>query len=56
MCRQLEISRTAYYKWLHHEMTYEEFENIRIAKLLKRMMNAWSDFRISANDILDQAF
>ncbi|MFR0665607.1 MAG: IS3 family transposase [Faecalimonas umbilicata] len=35
MCRQLEISRAAYYKWLHREVPYEELENIRLAELVK---------------------
>ena len=35
MCRQLEISRAAYYKWLHREVPYEELENIRLAELIK---------------------
>lgn len=35
MCRQLEISRAAYYKWLHREIPYEELESIRLAELVK---------------------
>ncbi len=35
MCKQLEISRAAYYKWLHREAPYEELENIRLAELIK---------------------
>ena len=35
MCRQLEISRSAYYKWLHREVPDEELENIRLAELIK---------------------
>ena len=35
MCKQLEISRAAYYKWLHREVPYEELENIRLAELIK---------------------
>ena len=35
MCRQLEISRAAYYKWLHREVPYEELGNIRLAELIK---------------------
>lgn len=35
MCRQLEISRAAYYKWLHREIPYEELENIKLAELVK---------------------
>ena len=34
MCRQLEISRAAYYKWLHREVPYEELGNIRLAELI----------------------
>ena len=35
MCRQLEISRAACYKWLHREAPNEELENIRLAELIK---------------------
>ena len=35
MCRQLEISRSAYYKWLHRKVPDEELENIRLAELIK---------------------
>lgn len=35
MCRQLEISRAAYYKWLHREVPDGEIENIRLAELIK---------------------
>lgn len=35
MCRQLEIARTAYYKWLHREIPEQESENIRLAGLIK---------------------
>ena len=35
MCRQLEISRAAYYKWLHCEVPYEELENVRLAEIVK---------------------
>ena len=35
MCRQLEISRAAYYKWLHREIPVQEQENIRLAELIK---------------------
>lgn len=35
MCKQLEISRATYYKWLHREVPYEELENIRLAELIK---------------------
>jgi hypothetical protein len=35
MCRQLGISRAAYYKWLHREVPYEELENIKLAELIK---------------------
>ena len=35
MCRQLEISRAAYYKWLHREVPDAECENIRPAELIK---------------------
>lgn len=35
MCRHLEISRAAYYKWLHRAVPEEELENIRLAGLIK---------------------
>lgn len=35
MCEHLEISRAAYYKWLHREVPEQEKENIRIAELIK---------------------
>jgi len=31
MCRQLEISRAAYYKWLHREIPKCELKNIELA-------------------------
>lgn len=35
MCKQLEVSRAAYYKWLHREIPEQEMENIRLAELIK---------------------
>lgn len=35
MCKQLEISRPAYYKWLHREIPQQEQENIELAGLIK---------------------
>lgn len=35
MCKQLEISRAAYYKWLHREIPKQESENIELAGLIK---------------------
>lgn len=35
MCKQLEISRAAYYKWLHREIPKQELENIKLAELIK---------------------
>lgn len=35
MCKHLEISRAAYYKWLHREAPDEEMENVKLAKLIK---------------------
>ena len=35
MCKHLEISRAAYYKWLHREVPDDELENIRLAELIK---------------------
>lgn len=35
MCKQLGISRAAYYKWLHREIPEYEKENIKLAELIK---------------------
>lgn len=35
MCKQLEISRSSYYKWLHREIPKQELENIKLAELIK---------------------
>ena len=35
MCKQLGISRAAYYKWLHREIPRYEQENIELAELIK---------------------
>ena len=35
MCKQLEISRAAYYKWLHREIPEYELKNIELAELIK---------------------
>lgn len=35
MCKQLKISRAAYYKWLHRETPEQELENIKLAELIK---------------------
>ena len=35
MCKQLEISRAAYYKWLHREIPKQEAENMKLAELIK---------------------
>ena len=35
MCKQLEMSRAAYYKWLHREIPKQELENINLAELIK---------------------
>lgn len=35
MCKHLEISRAAYYKWLHREIPAQELENIELANLIK---------------------
>ncbi|MEE1250318.1 MAG: IS3 family transposase [Lachnospiraceae bacterium] len=35
MCKQLEISRAAYYKWLHREIPKPELENLKLAELIK---------------------
>ncbi|MEI3577824.1 MAG: hypothetical protein V8Q07_05095 [Acutalibacteraceae bacterium] len=35
MCKQLEVSRAAYYKWLHREIPKQEAENMKLAELIK---------------------
>ena len=35
MCRQLGISRAAYYKWQHRSIPEQEMENIKLAELIK---------------------
>lgn len=35
MCRQLNISKAAYYKWLHREIPKSEQENILLAQLIQ---------------------
>ena len=35
MCKQLELSRAAYYKWLHREVPDAERKNIKLAELGK---------------------
>ena len=35
MCKQLGISRAAYYKWQHREIPIQEKENIELANLIK---------------------
>ena len=40
MCKQLEISRAAYYKWLHRETPDQELENLNWPNLSKSMMTA----------------
>lgn len=35
MCKQLELSRAAYYKWLHREIPEQELKNRKLAELIK---------------------
>ena len=35
MCQQLDITRAAYYKWLHREIPEPEKENVLIAQLVR---------------------
>ena len=35
MCKQLEVSRAGYYKWLHREIPKQEAENMKLAGLIK---------------------
>ena len=37
MCKQLSVSRAAYYKWLTREMSENERENRQIAELVERI-------------------
>ena len=42
MCKQLEVSRSAYYKWLHREIPGQELENIKLAELIKEYDDRFS--------------
>ena len=35
MCKQLGITRTGYYKWLHRDIPVQEQENQKLAELIK---------------------
>lgn len=35
MCNHLEISRAAYYKWLHREIPNDELENMKLAEIIQ---------------------
>ena len=35
MCQKIGIARASYYKWLHHEISKQELENIKLAELIK---------------------
>lgn len=35
MCKQLKVSRSAYYKWLYREISEQELENIKLAEIIK---------------------
>ena len=35
MCQQLDITRAAYYKWLHRDIPEAEQENILLAQLIR---------------------
>lgn len=35
MCKQLHISRAAYYKWTHRSVPAQELENMKLAELIK---------------------
>ena len=35
MCKQLKVSRSAYYKWLYREIPEQELENIKLAEIIK---------------------
>ena len=42
MCRQLEVSRAAYYKWLNREIPAQEQENIRLAEFIREYDECFS--------------
>ena len=42
MCKQLEVSRAAYYKWLHREVPEQELEKIKLAELIKEYDECFS--------------
>lgn len=42
MCRQLGITRAAYYKWLHREIPEAEQENILLAQLIQEYDNRFN--------------
>ena len=56
MCRQLEISRAAYYKWIQRDIPEQEQENEKLAGLIRSMTNVWSHLRLSEDGRLDQLF
>ena len=57
MCRQLEISRAAYYKWLHRSIPKQEEENIKSCRTDKRVRRTVLPYlRLPANDKLDKPF
>ena len=39
MCRQLNISHVAYYKWLRQSIPEQKSKNIKLAELIKSMMS-----------------
>ena len=43
MCRQLEIPRAAYYKWLHREIPERELENVHSLELHFRYLTCLFD-------------
>jgi putative transposase len=61
MCKQLGISRAAYYKWLHRDIPENEQENIKLAQIIKeyderfnhilgyRRMTSWINYFNHAN-------
>lgn len=42
MCKQLNVSRAGYYKWLHREIPEREKENIKIAEIIKEYDNKFN--------------
>ena len=57
MCRQLNISHAAYYKWIHRSIPQQEAENIKLAGLIKEYDGRFGHILgYPSDDWLDQPF